>query len=293
MRFLIVITVILATVIGVLVTGLIAYAVIRYRDRGDGAEPAQTGRKRNVEIAYTVIPLGIQCGLFFLTVMTMHRAEPQEADRAPDLVIVAHQWWWEIRYPSAAVVSANEIHLPAGRQIWAELRSADVIHELWVPQLGPKMDTVPGKPNRLMLQADQVGEYLGDCAEYCGPGHAWMRLRVVVQSPTDFAAWEKQQAQPAAAITAPFAHGREIFQTQTCIQCHTITGVSNIGKVGPDLTHFGSRATLGAGVADNTAVQLQSWLENPQLLKPGCYMPQMRLQPADVQDLTAYLEALK
>jgi cytochrome c oxidase subunit 2 len=293
LRMLILVTVALAGMIALLVTGLVVYAIVRYRDRGTGAEPRQTGGNRKIEIAYTLIPLGIQCGLFSLTVMTMHRAEPPEPNRAPDLVIIAHQWWWELHYPGANVVTANEIHLPEGRTILLELRSADVIHELWIPQLGPKMDAVPGKPNHLLLEADRVGEYLGNCAEYCGAGHAWMRLRVVVQSPTDFEAWEREQVKPAAMAAGPAHYGRQIFASRTCIQCHAIEGVSEIGDVGPDLTHFASRATLGAGVADNTPVDLRLWLNDPQSLKPGCYMPRMRLTPAEVTDLTAYLEALK
>jgi cytochrome c oxidase subunit 2 len=177
--------------------------------------------------------------------------------------------------------------------MWAELRSADVIHELWVPQLGPKMDTVPGKPNHLLMQADRVGEYLGDCAEYCGVGHAWMRLRVIVQTPEDFEAWERQQAQPALEVTGSAQRGRETFRSRTCVQCHTIQGVAAEGDVGPDLTHFASRATLGAGVADNTPEELNRWLNDPQSMKPGCYMPRMRLTSTEMTDLVAYLESLR
>ena len=290
---LILVVVVLASVIGMLVTGLVAYAVIRYRDRGTGVEPRQTGGNRKVEISYTLIPLAIQVGLFALTAMAMRRAEPSVADRAPDLVIVAHQWWWELHYLGANVVTANEIHLPAGRPILVELRSADVIHEVWVPQLGPKMDTVPGKPNHLMMEADQPGEYVGDCAEYCGAGHAWMRLRVVVQSGQDFAEWERRQAGPPSTATGPAERGRATFQARTCVQCHSIQGLSETGNIGPDLTHFASRATLGAGVADNTPTELGRWLNDPQALKPGCYMPRMRLTPNELTDLMAYLEGLR
>jgi len=183
--------------------------------------------------------------------------------------------------------------LPAGKATLIELRSADVIHELWIPQLGPKMDAVPGKSNHLLLEPDRVGEYLGDCAEYCGAGHAWMRLRVVVQSPADFEAWEHQQAMLPAKAVGSAQQGRQFFQMQTCIQCHSVAGVSEIGDVGPNLTHFGSRATLGAGVADNTPEELRLWLNDPQSIKPGCYMPRMRLTPTQITDLMAYLEALK
>jgi cytochrome c oxidase subunit 2 len=293
LRNLIVITVTLTGVIALLVTALVLFAVIHYRDRGTGVEPHQTGGNRKIEIAYTLIPLAIMCALFVMTVVTMHNAEPKTADRSPDLVIVAHQWWWELRYPDAHVVTANEIHLPVGKAMLVELRSADVIHELWIPQLGPKMDTVPGMPNHLVLQADQVGEYLGDCAEYCGVGHAWMRLRVVVQPQREFEAWEQEQAKPTLVIGNSDRRGRTLFQSQTCIQCHSIQGVSIAGNVGPDLTHFASRATLGAGVLDNSSAELHRWLSDPQSIKPGCYMPNMRLRSTEINDLTAYLEASK
>jgi cytochrome c oxidase subunit 2 len=294
LRMLILVTIALVGVIGLVVTGLVAYAVIRYRDReqGEGAEPRQTGGIRRVEIAYTIIPLGIQCGLFMLTVVTMHRAEPSTQGRSPDLVIVAHQWWWELHYPGANVVTANEIHLPAGREVLAELRSADVIHEVWVPQLGPKMDTVPGMPNHLLLQAERPGEYLGDCAEFCGAGHAWMRLRVIVQTPADFAAWESRQAQSPAPQTGSALRGRAVFQARTCVKCHAVQGLCD-AAIGPDLTHFASRATLGAGVADNTAAELSRWLSDPQAIKPGCHMPNMRLTRSELADVSAYLEGLK
>jgi len=293
LRTLILVTVALAGFIGLLVTGLVTYAVIRYRDRGTGAEPRQSGGNRKIEIAYTLIPLGIQCGLFSLTVVTMHRAEPTTTNRPPDLVIVAHQWWWELNYPGAHVVTANEIHLPAGKAMLVELRSADVIHELWVPQMAPKMDAVPGMPNHLVLEADRPGEYLGDCAEYCGAGHAWMQLRVDVQTPQDFEAWERGQSRPPSLATGLAERGRDIFQSRTCIECHAIDGLGSRGNVGPDLTHFASRATLGAGVADNTPEELDRWLNDPQSLKPGCYMPRMRLTPTEVVDLMAYLEGLR
>jgi cytochrome c oxidase subunit 2 len=292
-RSLILVTIVLVSVIALVVSALVVYAIVRYRDRGDGIEPKQNDGNRKVEIAYTLIPLGIQCGLFAFTVFTMQRAEPAEPNRPPDLEITAHQWWWELHYPGAHVATANEIHLPAGQSMLAELRSADVIHELWIPQLGPKMDTVPGKPNRLVLQADHLGEYLGNCAEFCGVGHAWMRVRVIVQSPEDFQKWEAEQAKPAAPASGSALHGQQIFQNETCIQCHAIQGVSTTGNVGPDLTHFGSRQTLGAGVADNTPEELSRWLANPQALKPGCYMPRMRLAKEQISDLTDYLEGLK
>jgi len=292
-RTLIVITLVLAGTIALVVTGLVTYAMIRYRDRGTGAEPRRSGGNRKIEIAYTIIPLAIELGLFLLTVRTMHRVEQQDPNHAPDLVIVAHQWWWELHYPDANVVSANEIHLPAGKALWVELKSADVIHELWVLQLGPKMDAIPGMPNHLFLEADTPGQYLGTCSQYCGAGHAWMRLLIVVQTPHDFAAWEQGQSQLPTSPTGSAAHGRQIFEARTCIQCHAIDGVSMTGDVGPNLTHFASRSTLGAGVADNTAEELRSWLRNPQAMKPGCYMPNMRLTEAEITELTAYLGSLK
>ncbi|HEX4056521.1 MAG TPA: cytochrome c oxidase subunit II [Tepidisphaeraceae bacterium] len=284
--------IILVSVVGLVVIGLVTWSIVRYRVRGDG-EPPQVEGSATMEMIYTGIPLAIMVTLFVYTVRTMNRAEPSTIGKDPELVIIGHQWWWEVRYPMAGVVTANEIHLPLGRPLVAELRSADVIHELWVPQIGPKLADVPGQTNRLLIESNSEGTFLGQCAEFCGAGHAWMRVRVIVQPPDQFRQWEQEQRSPPEPVRGDAARGRQLFLSRTCIQCHSIEDTSTEGHAGPDLTHVASRATLAAGALENTPDNLKQWLSDPQLVKPGCHMPNMHLSADEINELTAYLESLK
>jgi cytochrome c oxidase subunit 2 len=295
-------TLILCGVIFALVTVLIGVALVRFRDR-EGKAPSQTEGNTRLEIAWTAAPLLVLVGLFGLTIWTMSASDPP-ADREPDLVVVAHQWWWEVRYRSGAV-TANEIHIPAGKALVVGIESADVIHSFWVPELARKIDAVPGRSNSIWLEADAPGTYLGACAEYCGAQHAWMRIVVVAQSAEDFAAWEKHTLAPAPSSTNDAAvRGAQAFRTMTCVNCHTITGNADAGsppsgpellqaRAGPDLTHLADRKSLGAGVMKNTPAELTLWLKNPQQVKQGIHMPDMRLSDAQVADFVAYFETLK
>jgi cytochrome c oxidase subunit 2 len=190
-------------------------------------------------------------------------------------------------------VSANEIHLPAGTPMNVELISADVIHEVWVPRLGPKLDAVPGQQNRLVLEGDVPGVYPGDCAEFCGAGHAWMRLRVVVQTPQDFERWERAQRQLPRPTAGSVALGQRVVLSESCAQCHAIAGTAAHGDAGPDLTHIASRATLASGALDNTPAELRRWLADPQAIKPGCHMPNMKLTDEEREQIAVYLESLR
>lgn len=216
---------------------------------------------------------------------------------AGDLVIevISHQWWWEILYPNDGFVTANEIHIPAGRLVTLKLTSADVLHSFWVPQLHPQMDMIPGQTNTITIQADQPGTYPGECAEFCGLQHAHMELVVTAQSQADYDQWAHQQKQPA--IDPPVGSieksGQQDFLGSACVYCHAIQGTNASGRLGPDLTHFASRATIGAGVLPNTLANLAGWISNAQGIKPGNLMPPMNLDPDQLQALLAYLETLK
>jgi cytochrome c oxidase subunit 2 len=281
----------MASAIALLVTALVSWAIVRYRDRG-GPAPVQREGNRKIEIVYTVVPLAMMIALFCCTFITMGRAEPA-SNAPPDLIITAHQWWWEVRYPEAHVVTANEIHIPAGVPMRLALESADVIHEFWAPQLGPKMDAVPGQTNRIILEGETPGDYLGFCAEFCGAAHAQMHFHVIVESPHDFAAWEAAQRQLPAPVIGDAAAGQKLFLSKTCMECHAIEGTSAQSDTGPDLTHVASRGTLAAGTLDNTPDNLRRWLTNPQVVKPSCNMPNMKLNQSDVDQLADYLESLK
>jgi cytochrome c oxidase subunit 2 len=214
--------------------------------------------------------------------------------QAPDLLVVSHQWWWEARYPKSGVVTANEIHMPVGKQWLVLLESADVNHDFWVPRLGPKMDAIPGHPNRFWLEADKAGNYLGTCSQYCGAQHAQMHFLVIAQDAAEFNAWQEQQAKPPARRLSDSAQkGYRIFRQMTCINCHTVKGTEAKGQTAPDLTHFAGRQSIGAVLLPNTRENLSRWLKNPQNLKPAILMPDLKLNEAQVAGLTDYLETLQ
>jgi cytochrome c oxidase subunit II len=192
--------------------------------------------------------------------------------------VTGRMWWWDVRYTDAAtggeIRTANEIHIPTGRPVYLALSSTDVIHSFWVPQLGGKMDMLPGRVQHLLLSADRPGVYRGQCAEFCGGQHAQMALHVVAQPPEAFAAWLAAQAQPgAAAPTARQIAGREAFLAQRCDACHAVRGVTGESRLGPDLTHVGSRLHLGAGTMANTEQGRVKWVAHVQQIKPGARMP--------------------
>jgi cytochrome c oxidase subunit 2 len=227
------------------------------------------------------------------TIQVIFRTQSAPPKEALEVVVRARQWWWEFSYPAYALTTANELHLPAGRAAVLKLEGPDVIHSFWVPQLGGKRDVVPGRHNQLFFTPDTPGEYLGQCAEFCGTSHANMGLRVIVDSPEAFERWIAAERAPAAQPAAgPAADGAAVFAASACVGCHTIRGVSS-GVIGPDLTHFGRRKTLGAGMFPNTPDILTAWIHDPQRLKPGVKMPALGLTEAQARSVAAYLLSLK
>ena len=198
-----------------------------------------------------------------------------------------------MRYADGTV-TANEIHIPTNKNLLVRVEGADVIHSFWVPQLGRKVDAIPGHPNHIWIRADKGGEYLGTCTEFCGLQHAWMRILVVAETETDFLAWKSAEASDARAPeTAEAKRGLQLFRDKTCMSCHAIRGVASGRQEGPDLTHFAERRTLGAGVRPNTEANLRQWLAKPGAIKPGTRMPDFHLSRTDADALTAYIETLK
>jgi cytochrome c oxidase subunit 2 len=206
--------------------------------------------------------------------------------------VTGHRWWWEIRYrnaePAKIITTANEIVIPTGVPIRFYVTSADVIHDFWVPKLGPKMDMVPGIWNQTWFQADVAGTYLGQCAEFCGLEHAKMGLRVRAVTPEQFAAWQTAAQAPA---TIALSEGHAVF-ARSCAACHTVRGTEAGGIVGPDLTHFADRTTLAAGILANTLDNRRRWLSETQRLKPGALMPQVPLSEQDLTAVVNYLGSL-
>jgi len=277
----------IALLIFVGVEGALVYAVWRYRS--SRVEVARRfDRNTRLEIAWTAAPAIILAVVFALTLGTL--SEISFASAAPGLRIeaTAHQWWWEFRY--SGVTTANEMHVPVGTVVELELRSEDVIHSFWVPELGGKTDMIPGTINTLRLVARRAGTYQGQCAEFCGVEHAWMRIRVVAESPDDFARWLATQGQPAASAGGD---GERVFLSEVCVSCHVIRGTTAHGTAGPDLTHVGGRATIGAGVLASDVASMRAWLSDPQRYKPGSLMPRVPLSDTELDVLASYLVGLK
>jgi len=212
--------------------------------------------------------------------------------------VIGHQWWWEVRYPnpdaSMIVTTANEIHLPTGTPVVVLTSSQDVIHSLWAPSIQGKRDLIPGYQNTIWMQVDQEGTYRGQCAEFCGHQHAHMAFYVVAEKPEKFAAWlDGQRKSPPPPSDPVLVHGQEVFTGSTCIMCHQIRGTIAGSHFGPDLTHVGSRLSLGAGTLPNTPGAMGGWISDPQSIKPGVRMPPNALPAQDLQAVVAYLGSLK
>jgi cytochrome c oxidase subunit 2 len=285
---------IILALISIIVTGGVVYAILHFRARAGEPDPKQIAGNRKVELTWTVIPFLIVLLLFVLTIQAMNRADPPPAPSA-DLVVTGHQFWWQADYPASGVTTANEIHIPAGKALSVRLESKDVLHEFWVPKLTRKMTNVPGQPNHIWLQADKPGTYIGQCSEFCGTQHAWMRIVVVADEPAQFEQWQQTQLRPAQAPTnSATTKGLELFRTSTCINCHAINGVTGANsRVAPDLTHVASRRQLGAGILENTPANMHSWLKSPQHIKPGALMPDFSFSDEQLDQLSEYLSTLR
>jgi len=285
---------------GILAVVVVAFilAVFFFSTRiGEAAPPSSAASDLGLEVAWTVGPALILLMISIPTVRTIFRSQPRVAPAGSlEITVTAHQWWWEFEYGDSGIKTANELHIPTGRQIRLNLVSSDVIHSFWVPQLGGKRDVIPGQINELTLEAFVPGTFLGQCAEFCGLSHANMRFRVMVETPEQFVYWEKrQEAIPVAGnqITSPdAAEGAKIFANSPCTTCHRIDGVSK-GYMGPDLSHFGTRTTLGAGILPNTPENVARWVTDPDAIKPGAQMPKLGISGDHLHDLAAYLESLK
>jgi cytochrome c oxidase subunit II len=284
----------------IVVGGLLFYAVVRYRQKptdDDTTEPPQVYGSTAIELAWTVPPILIVVVLALATARTVGEIQtPKYASDPLQVRIVGHRFWWEVRYPKYDIVTANEIHVPvsylsAPRPVELTLASADVVHGFWVPELAGKEWVVPDRENKWWIQPTSLGIYLGNCTVLCGFQHANMLIRVVVESPEDFDTWVAEQKRPPNT-DASTEGGRKEFAANSCGSCHTIDGSTSNGVFGPNLTHFMSRKTLGSGVAPNDDANLKSWLRDPQVLKPGCLMPDMKLKSNQVDEIMAYLKTL-
>jgi cytochrome c oxidase subunit II len=278
---------------------LLLSCVVRFRARATdgGREPAQVYGSMQMELAWTIIPILIVVVLFLATARVIHAVQdaPEPAG-ALDVIAIGHQYWWEFRYPRLGIVTANELHIPVSGQdhsapTFLQLLSADTDHSFWVPELAGKTDLIPNHANRMWMDPQREGVFLGQCAQYCGTQHAKMLLRVSVDRAEDFSAWVRAQQKPAVEDAHVIA-GRRVFESNACMNCHAVGGTPADGRFGPDLTHLMSRATLAAGAAENTHDNLRLWIQNPSAIKPGSLMPAMKLGDADLDAVVSYMETL-
>jgi cytochrome c oxidase subunit 2 len=283
----------------VVVCGLLVYTLVRFRrTTDDGGEPPQVYGSNQVELAWTVVPMLIVVVLFLATARVITRVQGAgRPDDAIAVVAIGHQFWWEYRYPGLNVVTANELHVPvsdAGHPTptFITLLSADTDHSFWVPRLAGKTDLIPNRTNTTWLEPTETGLFLGQCAQYCGTQHAKMLIRVYVDTHAAFDRWIAEQRRSSQADDS-VSGGRRIFQTTSCINCHTIAGTSASGRVGPDLTHLMSRETIASGAVENTPENLRRWIRNPDDIKPGARMPPMNLTVRELDAVTAYLASLR
>ena len=277
----------------ILVQGVLIYAVIRFRARGDEKGiPEQVHGNLKMELGWTIAPVFI---LLLITIPTVSLIFESQAPAKADAIVInatGKQWWFKFGYPAYGFETANELHVPLSRQVSLRLQSDNVIHSFWVPQLAAKRDMMPGRVNHITFTADRVGTYLGQCAEYCQDSHALMKFRVIVETLEDFEKWAAHQKEAVSEAEAKSA-GFEAFQGATCSACHAITGTSAQSAIGPNLSHVGSRTHIAAGVMENTDANLRTWLKNPDAVKPGSKMPNLNLSDEQITTLVAYLQSLK
>jgi cytochrome c oxidase subunit 2 len=287
-------------IIFVVVFALLVYSVIKFRGRAmdAGHEPAQVYGSTQIELAWTIIPILIVIVLFLATARVIHAVQDvQMSAGGLEVTAIGHQYWWEFRYPKLGIVTANELHVPVSdpshpTPTFLQLLSVDTDHSFWVPELAGKTDLIPNHPNRIWMDPQRTGIFLGQCAQYCGIQHAKMLLRVSVDGPEDFAAWVRAQQRPAVEDTDEIA-GRRVFESNACMNCHTVAGTAANGRFGPDLTHLMSRATIAAGASQNTHDNLRLWIQNPSAIKPGSLMPAMQLSDTDLDAVVSYMEKLR
>ena len=282
-----------ATFIFVVVTALLLYALFAPPERR-----AWLGTRRTIVyggLAFPIVTLSLLLPYGLIIMRDVDVPQPG----ALQIEVIGEQYWWRVRYPAegeqAEFSTANELVIPIGKPITVSVTAADVIHSFWIPNFGGKIDMIPGRINRFNFTAERPGIYRGICAEFCGAQHARMAFDVMALEPAEYEAWRSTQAQPAPEPAIPFlARGRDLFRSGGCGSCHVVRGTEANGQLGPDLTHVGSRRTIGAGQFPNNVGTLAGWIANVQQIKPGAKMPSYgSLTGEDLRAMAGYLESLK
>jgi cytochrome c oxidase subunit 2 len=299
-------TLVLATIVFLLVEGLLIYSSLRFRRRAPLPlrEPPQIHGNTRLEVMWATVPALILIGLFGISVTRLGELSqlPTNDPNALRIAVTGRQFSWEFNYGDSGVTTLNELRIPTGRPLLFEITSADVIHSFWVPDLYGKIDANPGRINRISFQARQPGTYRGVCAELCGGGHANMLFRVEAMQAGEFEQWVEQQRSggggppPVAPGAAGDSNqGRTLFTQKGCGGCHIVPGVPGaVGTTGPSLASVANRPRIAGGAVPNTTPdELKAWLLDPPVLKPGTLMPDLNLSDAEATHLVAFLQTLR
>lgn len=286
------------TVVWMLVVIVLIRALTRRRREAVSSTPETERRMRLVVVGSVVATVVIIAGLTIASFYTT-RSISVAADGDLTIKIRGHQWWWRVLYidadPAKSFETANEIHIPVGRNVRLQLESADVIHSFWVPSLAGKQDLIPGRLNELTIRAERPGVYRGQCAEFCGNQHSHMAMLVIAEQGPDYEKWAAGQRSDGVPSSDQEANaGKAVFLGKPCAACHAIRGANNSSAgTGPDLTHVGERKTIAAGLVDNTRGSLAAWIADPQTMKPGSNMPMVPLSSEELRQISAYMASLK
>jgi cytochrome c oxidase subunit 2 len=282
----------------VVFVGAVGLLVLAFLRRGKAGLPFFGKRERlasaMVIVFGIVVPLIVLLALFGATDIYAIRysAAPAAGSTRMTVDVVGHQWWWEVRYPGTDAVTANEVHISTGERVQVIATTADVIHSLWVPRLARKIDMIPGRENRILLETAVAGRYIGQCSEFCGLQHAHMLLAVVAEPPGAFRTWLAGVAKPVRT-SARGGEGERLFMSRGCGGCHQLRGTQASATVGPDLTHVAGRSTLAALTIPNDRAELEAWIREPQAIKPGNHMPDLGLSASEVKTIAAFLKELR
>lgn len=293
-----------ASLVGFAVLVAMGWLLFRFRAK-PGVPARQIHGNNKLELAWTIAPVFV---LLLIGIPAMFWIAGTSDEPSPDALhieAIGHQWWFEFRYPGLGpdggdLITANEMYIPVGREIAVTLHSEDVIHSFWVPELVGKTDMIPGRTNDLhKFAAYEPGVYYGQCAEFCGSAHALMRFRVIADTTADFNTWVAEYNEAPEQPEPGTAEARGQLQFASCAGCHAIEGTTAQGRIGPDLTLFGERLTLAAGILDNNEENLEAWIHDVRAIKPipdgARFMPTFDgvLTEGQISDIAAYLLSLK
>jgi cytochrome c oxidase subunit 2 len=249
-----------------------------------------------------VVGLGMVFPMVVLTALLLYGFVLLRLEAAPEfdgeplqIEVVGEQWWWRVIYhhpDGSTTESANELRFPVGQPVELVLTTADVIHSFWLPAYGGKVDMIPGRTNYLRFLPTHPGVTRGQCAEYCGGAHALMAFYAMAMSAEEFEQW--RQRERADAVVPAEDSGAQQFLANGCGGCHRVRGTPAQGAIGPDLTHVGSRLSVGAGILSADHQGFRAWLARHQQLKPENRMsPYDILSDAELDGIAAYLVRLE